>query len=581
MKKALIDVCEKYGLNSIVDRMPSSSEDVRVKVALLGEFSSGKSSLINGLVGKKVLPALDIPTTKNYTIIQKGDADKISYFLNEEEGEKRKIDQLLFNDYAKGKKDGIVEIQLPQDSFLPDFIHLVDTPGISSLDQSDADITFGLLPQIDAAMVCIDMNKGGVNSSVKEFLLRDDIQVIKDRIVIVLTKTDTISNADDVDLIRNEAVKVLKEHLNLEDAENRVIALSCMEMLNNEESKDRAQLIALFQDVIVAQKQKMLQDRFDQILLEIKGEIVEQLRYLRDNSELDTSEIDQKIKQLNKELEQLADLERETEDKIHSFEAKFRTRMLDVKNRYLLNLKGASPSSDSDPMDEFNAVAQNFISALNDEAVTITRLFFKDYAEDVRSLDMTDLSYLSSKIQSINKTKDIGVTLTSSLALACVTGGASAVANAGETAGAAAAKVALKKAKKAGVQIAIKQAKKVVMKEAGKVAVKRVIALEMLGSLSKIIDEINPINHGATYFTNNLIGSKIDKSVGDLVQRFVRTAVADIECVVEEKLIRPSKNDLTEKCEVLEELRSSRQEKSEDFLKYKKGIDLSIKALTI
>ncbi|EIM74580.1 GTP-binding protein HSR1-related protein [Nitritalea halalkaliphila LW7] len=49
MKKVILqEVVEKYGLTSIQEELQLLTEDrLDIKVAFLGEFSSGKSSLVN------------------------------------------------------------------------------------------------------------------------------------------------------------------------------------------------------------------------------------------------------------------------------------------------------------------------------------------------------------------------------------------------------------------------------------------------------------------------------------------------------------------------------------------------------
>ena len=57
------EICDKYGIDGVYERFASSCED-KIEVGFLGEFSSGKSSLLNSLLGQDLLATASKPTTK-------------------------------------------------------------------------------------------------------------------------------------------------------------------------------------------------------------------------------------------------------------------------------------------------------------------------------------------------------------------------------------------------------------------------------------------------------------------------------------------------------------------------------------
>ncbi len=109
------------------------SDNQLIDIAVLGQFKAGKSSFINSLVGKAVLPVGVIPVTTVITRIQYGKKERavVSYFdgTREEVG----IDQLdHFTSEAKNpsnvKNVEVVDIELPILGNYPG-LRLVDTPG--------------------------------------------------------------------------------------------------------------------------------------------------------------------------------------------------------------------------------------------------------------------------------------------------------------------------------------------------------------------------------------------------------------------------------------------------------------------
>ncbi|EDP73730.1 dynamin family protein, partial [Hydrogenivirga sp. 128-5-R1-1] len=69
---SIVEVSHKYGLDDFYNQVKNLKKDLSISIAFLGEFSSGKSSLINALLGKKILPAMDEPTTAAIVEVQSG-----------------------------------------------------------------------------------------------------------------------------------------------------------------------------------------------------------------------------------------------------------------------------------------------------------------------------------------------------------------------------------------------------------------------------------------------------------------------------------------------------------------------------
>jgi len=65
MQKKLIEFSKKYELDSISNKLSNLNNSLDLKIGFLGEFSSGKSTLINALLNQKVLPSMDKPTSKS------------------------------------------------------------------------------------------------------------------------------------------------------------------------------------------------------------------------------------------------------------------------------------------------------------------------------------------------------------------------------------------------------------------------------------------------------------------------------------------------------------------------------------
>ena len=147
MKKDLLELAEKYELEQLTEKIESLNYLANLKVGFLGEFSTGKSTLLNAMIGKKILPVDVIPTTKSIThIVPKNELENEEFFKVENDGSLTKIDKVDFQDIATGSKEGKTELNIPANDILKESYFFVDTPGLASLAKADTDITFGYLP---------------------------------------------------------------------------------------------------------------------------------------------------------------------------------------------------------------------------------------------------------------------------------------------------------------------------------------------------------------------------------------------------------------------------------------------------
>jgi len=306
---------EKYEINQISEELSklANSKDINVSVAFLGEFSSGKSTLINALLGRKILPAMAKPTTKNIIkVIPKKDIDTLKFYVETEDGI-QEIEPIEFRDYALGEKKGNTIVEVPATELLPEGFTFIDTPGISSLDKTDTDITFGYLPFIDGAVICQDINFGGFTGSVIKFLKENLPEELKDKFIFALTKADT-KPKNEVEKIKESAVTTLKEEIGYQDAENRVAACSPLRFLDTGEEAALLEFKQTLKEIIVDKKAELSKHRKKKILIQLTSNLIESLKNIKKNSSLNLDDINEKIKlsemrvyELKKQKEQLQD----------------------------------------------------------------------------------------------------------------------------------------------------------------------------------------------------------------------------------------------------------------------------------
>ncbi len=182
---------------SIIERYSSENESSSqyIDVVVLGQFKSGKSSLLNSIIKENVLPVGVIPVTSIVTRIQYAEDKKaIVHFLDRTSKEINIGEAENFITESKNPKNiknvEVVDIYLPQ---LYDFknLRIVDTPGVGSYFKNNSETTLQWLPEIGLALVAI---------SVERPLAEEDVTLLKSvaryaaNTKIILTKADLISD---------------------------------------------------------------------------------------------------------------------------------------------------------------------------------------------------------------------------------------------------------------------------------------------------------------------------------------------------------------------------------------------------
>lgn len=169
----------------------------RFFVACLGQFKRGKSSVLNALVGRSVLPVGVPPVTTAVTILRHGSPARAEIRLSDGRTAEADVDGLSpFLDERENPANvkGVVavEVFLPA-PLLESGLCLVDTPGLGSVFESNTAATRSFLPQVDAALVVLGSDPP-ITGEEADLLVQ-----IADRtrhVLIVLNKADRASSAE-------------------------------------------------------------------------------------------------------------------------------------------------------------------------------------------------------------------------------------------------------------------------------------------------------------------------------------------------------------------------------------------------
>jgi small GTP-binding protein len=164
---------------------------MRFNLVVLGEFKRGKSTLINSLLGAKLLPTGVVPETSAITVVRHGPSPRLLVGFTDGREEHLPVSELhrfvteLDNPHNElGVASTIVETP---SALLAGGVQLVDTPGIASVHEHNTEVAWEFLPQVDAALCVLDAEQPFTQTE-REYFLAAAARV--PRLLVIINKID-------------------------------------------------------------------------------------------------------------------------------------------------------------------------------------------------------------------------------------------------------------------------------------------------------------------------------------------------------------------------------------------------------
>jgi len=251
-KKEIGDSLIKLGSVAASERIKIALQSLHTKLeadvfslVVVGQFKRGKTTFINALLGKDLLPTAIIPLTSIITILSYGRELKITAFF--ENGSKKEIslaDLPLFvtekYNPKNEKKVDRVEITYPS-LYLKNEVQIIDTPGIASVHEHNTKTTYEYLPRADAAIFLVSVDPPLTQA---ELHFLRDLKNLVVKTFFIQNKIDTVSKQDwDESLAFSK--KIIEEEAGFNDV--KIYPLSAKEAMegkseDNQQKLDRSGL---------------------------------------------------------------------------------------------------------------------------------------------------------------------------------------------------------------------------------------------------------------------------------------------------------------------------------------------------
>ena len=356
-----------------------ANENCELILPLVGEFSAGKTTLINSLTDSKQLETATKPTTATIFEIHFG-CDSCYAEVYDGQGGKVRVDDISSLKIEK-LGDSLVVNVFDTSTRIPSNVVLVDTPGLSSEDPRHRQTLVDFLPNADGVLLVVDVNQQ-ITRSLTDFITM--MNMAQRPVFLVLTKCDTKATTE---------LDSVKQYI----ADNSKLPLSrlvCVSAAKGDVG-ELCQLLAAIQAEKGNILEKVNEQRLKDIVKSMVAHIDELLTATSSDKELESAirEKEQELKKIDRTIERLIDASRfDIESVERDIERKFQDTAFERLDAIV-----ASKSSN------FNGEAVSTINnmasiCLNDFRNSVERII----AEKVRQQKSSDETMSWSSLQNID-----------------------------------------------------------------------------------------------------------------------------------------------------------------------------------
>lgn len=592
----LMTVAQELGFERIYKELQGikkrgESENAQITIPLVGEFSSGKTTLLNSLTDSKKLETATQPTTATIYELHFG-APKCEAYIYNADGTEVHTEDL---DTLKNDLLATADIVSVYDTStkVPSTTLLVDTPGLSSPDPKHKQVLVDFLPQADAILLVVDINQQ-LTRSLTDFI--ETIKLSKRPIFMVLAKADTKSA---------EEVEAAKQYM----ADNSKLPINQI-VVCSAAKDDTSELTSLLNDLQSIKKQ--LIDQVDgQRVEDIAKVLFQNIEDLLSSSSKD-KDLDIEVKKMESELTRIArNIEKlisrmrdDIEDRERTISRAFEDSML-TKLDSLVARKSSNYDAEAAAIinQTSSAMLGEYLSSIHgilqekamsaygsDEEIPLESLSTVDISSinvDLSHCSNIGLNSMGHEYDGLIKGAMIGALVVATIAAAPAVAGAGGAAVAAEAGGAAAtvatAASVIDTATDIGSMVSNRKLKQQ-LKKASEKAAKNVQKAAEFGG--KVMVQTQMIEEKDTKGVFNSISSMISekafskpqrkKAVGDFVyntlapsfKQQLQSSTTFVVGAIKENLLNASSEVINQKKTLLAQLKEDRDNKAEEYDRY-------------
>lgn len=366
IRQQMEETCDE----STIKKLDDIKEDIKndfFTIVILGEFKRGKSTFVNALLGKEILPMDVIPTTATINALMWSEEKKTYVVKADNQVETGESSLEFLSRYVASESFDVDKIKYLKVGYpseiLKDNIVIVDTPGVSDINEQRVQVTYDFIPRANAVIFLLDATSP-LKRTEKEFIDEHLIKLGIDRVLFIANKFDNIDEEDEEEVLE-DIQRRLKNSFKKEGNERKIKDLTVIPMssgmalkgvtLNDEDliiksglNEVKEKVLKIIKDGSVAEEKiQHYKKRMNNIVQEIERKIENQINLHKadvDDLKKVLSNIDAMVNEESKKREKIYIFIENEEQNISSMVRKslnyFQSNLKDEINDAIDNYKG-------------------------------------------------------------------------------------------------------------------------------------------------------------------------------------------------------------------------------------------------
>lgn len=209
---ALDYITKENRTQAALQELQQDMENDFFTVVVLGEFKRGKSTFINALLQKELLPTDVLPETATINALMYNDTPTVQVVMNDGREEKGEATQEYLQKFSARQEENLannvkyIKIGYPSD-ILKNKLVIVDTPGVDDINESRSEVTYRFIPKANAVIFLLDA-KSPLKKTEKDFIDSKLLPLGLDTILFAANKYDAVDEEEEEDYLEDLRVRL-------------------------------------------------------------------------------------------------------------------------------------------------------------------------------------------------------------------------------------------------------------------------------------------------------------------------------------------------------------------------------------
>jgi len=301
MKELAIDVGGKDFIAEIT-ALQIKFQTEKLYIVVVGLFKKGKSSLINAILKKEILPVGVTPLTAIVTLLEFTSGEPFVEVLFKDGRCEIKgpgdIPSFVSEDENPDNQKQVDLVRIYGNTPLLKLVSLVDTPGLGSAFEHNTNATLQFVPKIDAAIVVLSADMP-ISKIEIEFL--ENLKDIVPKLILALNKIDLVKEEDLKKIIAHD-LKVVSKIIHKSPEEFKLFLVSACQQKPGISGAGVAALTNYIENISKNEKSRLIEQSSKRQFNALFSQLEVLLRLKQDTLSMPVKELEQKQRVLSQSI---------------------------------------------------------------------------------------------------------------------------------------------------------------------------------------------------------------------------------------------------------------------------------------